>query len=116
MSGLSPTKHSPRPMASGNVGNASVVPPVQRLQPSPKLMGRSSPDAPIPPPVKSMTPEQEERRQRENEMMAQTQASNGQQVPSLQPSFPPSTPVAQQPRQSQPVQPAVQHSQGFNAQ
>ncbi|KAL2012920.1 hypothetical protein VTN00DRAFT_445 [Thermoascus crustaceus] len=112
MSGLSPIKNSPRPMTSGNVGSASVLPPIQRLQPSPKLMGRSSPDAPIPPPVKNMTPEQEERRQRENEMMAQTQASNGQQALSFQPAFPPPSSMTQQPQQSQPVQ----HGQGSNAQ
>ncbi|KAJ9190722.1 hypothetical protein DTO164E3_9192 [Paecilomyces variotii] len=80
LSGLSPTKHSPRPMTSGGMGAASVLPPIQRLEPSPKLMGRSSADAPIPPPVKCMTPEQEERRQRENEMMAQAQAPSGQQT------------------------------------
>lgn len=75
LSGISPTKQSPRPMTSGNNGpGAMVLPPIRRLEPSPKLMGRSSPDAPIPPPVKCMTPEQEERRQREN-------ASLTQQVP-----------------------------------
>ncbi|KAL2837935.1 PHD finger domain protein [Aspergillus pseudoustus] len=68
LSGLSPTKQSPRPMTAGGMAGAPILPPVQRLQPSPKLMGRSSPDAPIPPPVKCMTPEQEERRQRENAM------------------------------------------------
>ena len=58
MSGLSPTKHSPVHTASSSeVGVQPVVPPVQRLQPSPKLMGRTSPDAPIPAPVKSMAPE-----------------------------------------------------------
>jgi hypothetical protein len=66
MSGISPTKQSPRPMTSGSMAGAPVLPPIRRLDPSPKLMGRSSPDAPIPPPVKCMTPEQEERRQREN--------------------------------------------------
>ncbi|KAL4896704.1 hypothetical protein BDV59DRAFT_111919 [Aspergillus ambiguus] len=71
LSGISPTKQSPRPMTSGSVAGAPVLPPIQKLEPSPKLMGRSSPDAPIPPPVKCMTPEQEERRQRENAMMAQ---------------------------------------------
>lgn len=84
LSGLSPTKNSPRPMTSGGMGTASILPPIQRLEPSPKLMGRSSPDAPIPPPVKCMTPEQEERRQRENEMIAQAQAQaptfSGQQM------------------------------------
>lgn len=45
------------------------MPPVRKLEPSPKLMGRSSPDAPIPPPMKSMSPEQEERRQRENAIL-----------------------------------------------
>ncbi|EFR01615.1 hypothetical protein MGYG_04618 [Nannizzia gypsea CBS 118893] len=58
MSGLSPTKHSPaRPASFSEVSVQPVVPPVQRLQPSPKLMGRASPDAPIPAPVKSMVPE-----------------------------------------------------------
>lgn len=60
---------------------ASILPPIQRLEPSPKLMGRSSPDAPIPPPVKCMTPEQEERRQRENEMMAHVRAQAQAQAP-----------------------------------
>ncbi|KAF9895437.1 hypothetical protein FE257_000343 [Aspergillus nanangensis] len=69
LSGISPTKQSPRPMTSGSVAGAPVLPPIQKLEPSPKLMGRSSPDAPIPPPVKCMTPEQEERRQRENAIM-----------------------------------------------
>ncbi|RHZ68526.1 putative PHD finger domain protein [Aspergillus thermomutatus] len=81
LSGISPTKQSPRPMTSGSLVGAPILPPIQRLEPSPKLMGRSSPDAPIPPPVKSMTPEQEERRQRENAMMFQSQShalSNGQ--------------------------------------
>ncbi|OQD87756.1 hypothetical protein PENANT_c005G00211 [Penicillium antarcticum] len=66
MSGISPTKQSPRPVTSGSMAGAPILPPIRRLEPSPKLMGRSSPDAPIPPPVKCMTPEQEERRQREN--------------------------------------------------
>ncbi|KAL2365768.1 hypothetical protein RJZ56_001223 [Blastomyces dermatitidis] len=47
-----------------------ILPPVQRLEPSPKLMGRASPDAPIRAPVKSMTPEQEDRRRREDELAA----------------------------------------------
>lgn len=69
LSGLSPIKNnSPRPVTASSVGGASILPPIHRLEPSPKLMGRSSVDAPIPPPVKMMTPEQEERRQRENEM------------------------------------------------
>jgi DNA-directed RNA polymerase len=76
MSGLSPTKNSPRPMTSESVGGASILPPIHRLEPSPKLMGRSSPDAPIPPPVKMMTPEQEERRQRENQSMVRTDPNN----------------------------------------
>lgn len=76
MSGLSPTKNSPRPMTSGSVAGASILPPIHRLEPSPKLMGRNSPDAPIPPPVKMMTPEQEERRQRENQSMARTDSNN----------------------------------------
>ncbi|KAF7588158.1 hypothetical protein BBP40_006125 [Aspergillus hancockii] len=77
LSGISPTKQSPRPVTSGSVTGAPVLPPIQKLEPSPKLMGRSSPDAPIPPPVKCMTPEQEERRQRENALILQAQ-SNGQ--------------------------------------
>lgn len=84
MSGISPTKHSPaQPPASSGMGSATILPPIQKLEPSPKLMGRNSPDAPIPPPVKSMTPEQEDRARRENEMLAQQQrpppASPGQQ-------------------------------------
>ncbi|KAJ5707051.1 hypothetical protein N7488_006852 [Penicillium malachiteum] len=72
MSGISPTKQSPRPMTSGSgMAGAPVLPPIRRLEPSPKLMGRSSPDAPIPPPVKCMTPEQEERRARENASILQ---------------------------------------------
>jgi DNA-directed RNA polymerase len=80
LSGLSPTKQSPRPVTSGSVTGAPILPPIQKLEPSPKLMGRSSPDAPIPPPVKCMTPEQEERRQRENALILQAQShgSNGQ--------------------------------------
>lgn len=81
-------------MTSGSVGSASVLPPIQKLEPSPKLMGRSSPDAPIPPPVKVMTPEQEERRQRENEMMMR-EAANGQ-PPSLPHLTPWNLPSAQQ--------------------
>lgn len=69
MSGISPTKQSPRPPTASGMAGAPVLPPIRRLEPSPKLMGRSSPDAPIPPPVKCMTPEQEERRQRENASM-----------------------------------------------
>ncbi|EEP80984.1 predicted protein [Uncinocarpus reesii 1704] len=74
MSGLSPTKQSPPrapPTFSPNVGNTAVLPPVQKLQPSPKLMGRSSPDAPVPTPVKSMTLEQEDWRRREMEYPTQ---------------------------------------------
>ncbi|KMU87034.1 hypothetical protein CIHG_04974 [Coccidioides immitis H538.4] len=77
MSGLSPTKQSPprAPLAfSPNIGHTAILPPVQKLHPSPKLMGRSSPDAPIPAPVKSMTPEQEDRRRREMEFSAQNLA------------------------------------------
>lgn len=97
LSGISPTKNSPRPLTSGSIfGGAPVLPPIQRLEPSPKLMGRASSDAPIPPPVKCMTPEQEERRQRENaSVLQQLQAqscspqkrsnSTGQQPP-LKPS------------------------------
>ncbi|KAL5332176.1 hypothetical protein BJX70DRAFT_404884 [Aspergillus crustosus] len=83
LSGLSPTKQSPRPITAGGMAGAPILPPVQRLEPSPKLMGRSSPDAPIPPPVKCMTPEQEERRQRENAMGLHSHlstASNSQHV------------------------------------
>ncbi|KAB8236289.1 hypothetical protein ETB97_011525 [Aspergillus alliaceus] len=89
LSGISPTKQSPRPVTSGGVAGAPVLPPIQRLEPSPKLMGRSSPDAPIPPPVKCMTPEQEERRQRENAMMlhAQSHAPNRQHSAMSSPSL-----------------------------
>ncbi|KAE8354079.1 hypothetical protein BDV28DRAFT_93582 [Aspergillus coremiiformis] len=89
LSGISPTKQSPRPVTSGSVTGAAVLPPIQRLEPSPKLMGRSSPDAPIPPPVKCMTPEQEERRQRENALLlhAQSHAPNGQQSAMSSPSL-----------------------------
>lgn len=66
LSGISPTKNSPRPLTSGSLTGAPVLPPIQALEPSPKLMGRSSPDAPIPSPTKCMTPELEERKQREN--------------------------------------------------
>ncbi|KAJ5280967.1 hypothetical protein N7478_006339 [Penicillium angulare] len=67
MSGISPMKQSPRAVTSGSgIAGAPVLPPIRKLEPSPKLMGRSSPDAPIPPPVKCMTPEQAERRAREN--------------------------------------------------
>lgn len=78
LSGLSPTKHSPRPMTSGSLAGAPVLPPIHKLEPSPKLMGRRSPDAPIPPPVKCMTSEQEERRQREKALMLQGAAGQGQ--------------------------------------
>lgn len=82
MSGRSPTKNSPpRPPSFNELGNAAtVLPPVQRLQPSPKLMGRSSPDAPIPAPVKNMTPEQDDRRRREEQLAAQQIAQGQQQV------------------------------------
>ncbi|PGH36825.1 hypothetical protein GX50_00282 [[Emmonsia] crescens] len=93
-SGLSPTKHSPAhpqpPLsttsspfssfgtsasttaatATATATQPPILPPVQRLQPSPKLMGRASPDAPIRAPVKSMTPDQEDRRRREDELDA----------------------------------------------
>ncbi|GES60895.1 PHD finger domain protein [Aspergillus terreus] len=101
LSGISPTKQSPRPMTSGSVSGAPVLPPIQKLEPSPKLMGRSSPDAPIPPPVKCMTPEQEERRQRENAMMAQMPSQNGQHPVMSSPSLnrlPPLGPSAMGPR------------------
>ncbi|KAL4933938.1 putative PHD finger domain protein [Aspergillus undulatus] len=108
LSGISPTKQSPRPMTAGGMAGAPVLPPVQRLEPSPKLMGRSSPDAPIPPPVKCMTPEQEERRQRENAMGLHghlPSASNGQhamspsinRIPPLEPSPLVPKPGAEQP-------------------
>lgn len=83
MSGISPTKQSPRPLTGSSMAGAPVLPPIRRLEPSPKLMGRSSPDAPIPPPVKCMTPEQEERRLRENASMLHQShhyQSNGQHL------------------------------------
>lgn len=87
LSGISPTKNSPRPMTSGSITGAPILPPIQKLEPSPKLMGRSSPDAPIPAPVKCMTPEQEERRQRENSLMMRgrnpSQSQGQGQGPSL---------------------------------
>ncbi|KAE8147018.1 hypothetical protein BDV25DRAFT_161228 [Aspergillus avenaceus] len=87
-SGISPTKQSPRPLTSSGLAGAPVLPPIQKLEPSPKLMGRSSPDAPIPPPVKCMTPEQEERRQREHAMMAQAHSQvNGQHSLASSPSL-----------------------------
>lgn len=101
MSGISPTKQSPRPMTSGNgMAGAPVLPPIRRLEPSPKLMGRSSPDAPIPPPIKCMTPEQEERRARENAILHGTgYAAPGQGHPMSSPSLnriPPLGPAATQ--------------------
>lgn len=105
LSGISPTKQSPRPMTASGVSAAPVLPPIQRLEPSPKLMGRSSPDAPIPPPVKCMTPEQEERRQRENALMSQVPPphaiANGQHPMMSSPSLnriPPLGPSALGPR------------------
>lgn len=83
LSGISPTKNSPRPMTSGSITGAPILPPIQKLEPSPKLMGRSSPDAPIPAPVKCMTPEQEERRQRENSLMMRGRNPSQGQGPSL---------------------------------
>ena len=82
-SGISPTKNSPRPVTSSGVAGAPILPPIQKLEPSPKLMGRSSPDAPIPAPMKCMTPEQEERRQREHSFMLQGQPHppQGQNAP-----------------------------------
>jgi len=100
LSGISPTKQSPRPLTSGSMAGAPVLPPLHRLDPSPKLMGRSSPDAPIPPPVKCMTPEQEERRQRENASIRHQgyhYPSNGQTHPMSSPSInriPPLGPAA----------------------
>lgn len=102
LSGLSPTKNdSPRPVTASSVSSASILPPIHRLEPSPKLMGRSSVDAPIPPPVKMMTPEQEGRRQREHQLASGTtlpplsswntpSSNNVQQQP--QPSLPPLNP------------------------
>ncbi|OJD24716.1 hypothetical protein ACJ73_03921 [Blastomyces percursus] len=58
-----------------------ILPPVQRLEPSPKLMGRTSPDAPIRAPVKSMTPEQEDRRRREDELAAAASEVVGSGIP-----------------------------------
>ncbi|OJJ49355.1 hypothetical protein ASPZODRAFT_129800 [Penicilliopsis zonata CBS 506.65] len=84
-SGISPVKNSPRPVTAGGLIGAPVLPPIQRLEPSPKLMGRSSPDAPIPPPVKCMTPEQEERRQRENALMFQNQPMSSPSLNRLPP-------------------------------
>ncbi|CAI7644807.1 hypothetical protein N7533_005492 [Penicillium manginii] len=97
MSGISPTKQSPRPLTSGAMAGAPILPPFHRLDPSPKLMGRNSPDAPIPPPVKCMTPEQEERRQRENASIRPHYPSNGQAHPMSSPSInriPPLGPAA----------------------
>lgn len=103
MSGLSPTKQSPArpPTFGGGVGTASILPPIQQLQPSPKLMDRASPDAPIPPPVKSMTPEQEDRRRRENELAAQQifQQQQQQNQPAAQPNIPPLASSPSQPQQ-----------------
>lgn len=113
MSGISPTKHSPRPMTSGGMAGAPVLPPIRRLEPSPKLMGRSSPDAPIPPPVKCMTPEQEERRQRENAALlhqGRPYSANGQPTLMSSPSMnriPPLGPAATA-QQTEPV-PSPQH-------
>ncbi|KAL3464768.1 hypothetical protein BJX64DRAFT_89743 [Aspergillus heterothallicus] len=116
LSGLSPTKQSPRPITAGGIVGAPILPPVQRLEPSPKLMGRSSPDAPIPPPVKCMTPEQEERRQRENAMGLHNHfavSANGQslvspsinRIPPLEPS-----PLVPKPETSaQPGSDSAQH-------
>ncbi|KAI2794865.1 hypothetical protein POX_a01466 [Penicillium oxalicum] len=99
MSGISPTKQSPRPITAGGMAGAPVLPPIRRLEPSPKLMGRSSPDAPIPAPIKCMTPEQEERRQRENAAFGHGQAFSvtGQAHPMSSPSLnriPPLGPAA----------------------
>ncbi|OJD10013.1 hypothetical protein AJ78_08800 [Emergomyces pasteurianus Ep9510] len=99
-SGLSPTKHSPAhpqpplsntatssPFSSFGASASTtaaaatqppILPPVHRLQPSPKLMGRASPDAPILAPVKSMTPDQEDRRRREDEIAAAAAAARSQ--------------------------------------
>ena len=58
-SGISPTKQPP-PVMTGGLAGAPVMPPVEKLEPSPKLMGRSSVEEPIPPPVKPFP--QEERK------------------------------------------------------
>lgn len=115
LSGLSPTKQSPRPATAGGMAGAPILPPVQRLEPSPKLMGRSSPDAPIPPPVKCMTPEQEERRQRENAMGLHSHLStnsNGQHAmssPSIN-RIPPLEPSPLVPKPEPSTQPGSQSS------
>lgn len=65
-SGLSPTKHSPTYRAppppslplSAHTSHP-ILPPIRELKPSPKLMGRSSPEEPIPAPIKSARPEQQ---------------------------------------------------------
>ncbi|PGG95142.1 hypothetical protein AJ79_10230 [Helicocarpus griseus UAMH5409] len=108
ISGLSPTKHSPAhpPTSSFNstgttATTAPILPPVQRLQPSPKLMGRASPDAPIPAPVKSMTPEQEDRRRRENEMAMAARGLNSGQGLSYSPDVKPQMLEAVVPPQGQ---------------
>lgn len=116
MSGISPTKQSPRPMTGNGGPGAAVLPPIRRLEPSPKLMGRSSPDAPIPPPVKCMTPEQEERRQRENATFGQQgrqPPANGQPSLMSSPSLsrvPPLGPAATA-QQPEPV-PSPQRGEG----
>lgn len=115
-SGISPTKNSPRPITSSGVTGAPILPPIQKLEPSPKLMGRSSPDAPIPAPMKCMTPEQEERRQREHYSMMQgpPHSSQGQNVqPSLMssPSFNRIPPLGPSVVSSQPSEPEQSHSQ-----
>lgn len=121
-SGISPTKNSPRPITSSGVTGAPILPPIQKLEPSPKLMGRSSPDAPIPAPMKCRTPEQEERRQREHLSMAQAQAQGppphsfqGQNAqPSLMssPSFNRIPPLGPSALSSQPSEPEQGHNHG----
>jgi hypothetical protein len=113
LSGLSPTKNqSPRPVTANSVGGASILPPIHRLEPSPKLMGRSSADAPIPPPVKMMTPEQEERRQRENQMASTTTAATPHtSLPHLSSWNIPSNSAQQQSPQRQTVAPPLAPAQ-----
>ncbi|KAL6239064.1 hypothetical protein BDW75DRAFT_199499 [Aspergillus navahoensis] len=105
LSGISPTKQSPRPLTAGGMAGTPILPPVQRLEPSPKLMGRSSPDAPIPPPVKCMTPEQEERRQRENAMGLHGHLSQANGQHAMSPSINRISPLEPSPLVHDPSQP-----------
>lgn len=120
MSGISPTKQSPRPMTSGSMAGAPLLPPIHKLEPSPKLMGRSSPDAPIPAPMKCMTPEQEERRQRENvSILQQSHAypANGQPALMSSPSLNRIPPLGSAATSQQPERvPLPQHSNNVSRQ